>query len=186
MQESQLLAKDATIKQQKIYRNALAIGFSSVVLIVIVIVYAYVQKRKDNKKIVEQNDQILESNEELKVLNKAINKQNHEIIDSISYAERIQAAMLPLGYYQGKDRAFTNHDIKLEQGDTIYLFSEGFIDQKGGMDGKRFLSKNFKDLLIEIQDQAMHDQKDILDKRLSDWMASNSQVDDILVIGVRM
>ncbi len=95
LQESQLLAKDATIKQQKIYRNALAAGFSLVVLIVIVIVYAYVQKRKANKKIVEQNDQILEANEELKVLNEAINKQNHEIIDSISYAERIQAAMLP-------------------------------------------------------------------------------------------
>ena len=64
---------------------------------------------------------------------------------------------MPLGYYLGKDRTFTNHDIELEEGDTIYLFSEGFIDQK-----------------------------DILDKSLFDWMGSNSQLDDILVIGVRV
>ena len=69
LQESQLMAKDATIKQQKIFRNAMAAGFCAVVLIVVVIIYAYVQKRKDNKKIVEQNEQILEANEELKVLN---------------------------------------------------------------------------------------------------------------------
>jgi serine phosphatase RsbU (regulator of sigma subunit)/tetratricopeptide (TPR) repeat protein len=331
LQESQIIAKDAKIKQQKIYRNALAAGFGSVVLIVLVIVYAYIQKRKANKKIVEQNEQILEANEELKVLNEAINNQNHEIIDSINYAERIQSAMLPpetyitellnenfilykprdivsgdfywikqvnqyvvlvaadctghgvpgafmsmlgisylteivqrreiteanqvlnelrkqikyslrqhgerdeskdgidlalcvldlknsmmqysgannplylirdvdgkpelkefkadrmpLGYYQGKDSAFTNHDIKLEQGDTFYLFSDGFIDQKGGKDNKRYMSKKFRSLLLEIQDQPMHDQKGILDKTLSAWMGNNSQMDDILVIGVRV
>jgi serine phosphatase RsbU (regulator of sigma subunit) len=100
--------------------------------------------------------------------------------------KEFKADRMPLGYYQGKDRAFTNHDIELEEGDTIYLFSDGFIDQKGGKDNKKFMSKNFKNLLLEIHDQPMYDQKGILDKTLLDWMGTNSQMDDILVVGVRV
>ena len=99
--------------------------------------------------------------------------------------KEIKADLMPLGYYQSKDRAFVNHDIQLERGDTFYMFSDGFIDQKGGKEGKKFLSKNFKNLLLEIQDRTMHDQKEILEKTLSDWMGDNSQIDDLLVIGVR-
>ncbi len=91
-----------------------------------------------------------------------------------------------IGYYQNKDKAFVNHDIQLQIGDTFYLFSDGFIDQKGGKNNKKFMSKNFKNLLLEIHDQAMYDQKKILEKALSDWMGGNSQVDDILVIGARI
>ena len=71
-------------------------------------------------------------------------------------------------------------------GDTFYLFSDGFIDQKGGKDNKKFMSKNFKNLLLEINDQPMLYQKDVLDRTLTDWMVDNSQMDDILVIGVRI
>jgi serine phosphatase RsbU (regulator of sigma subunit) len=107
-------------------------------------------------------------------------------VDGEPELKEYKANRMPLGYYQGKDSAFTNHDIELEQGDTFYLFSDGFIDQKGGKDNKRYMSKGFKSLLLEIQDQSMQDQKGILDKTLTDWMGSNSQTDDILVIGVRV
>ena len=107
-------------------------------------------------------------------------------VDGKPELKEFKADRMPLGYYQGKDSAFTNHDIKLEQGDTFYLFSDGFIDQKGGKDNKRYMSKKFRSLLLEIQDQPMHDQKGILDKTLSAWMGNNSQMDDILVIGVRV
>jgi len=100
--------------------------------------------------------------------------------------KEIKADRMPLGYYQGKDISFVNHDIQLEMGDTFYMFSDGFVDQKGGKEEKKFLSKNFKNLLLEIHDQAMHDQKDILETTLSDWMGDNSQVDDLLVVGVRV
>lgn len=100
--------------------------------------------------------------------------------------KEIKADRMPLGYYQSKDLKFINHDIQLEMGDTFYIFSDGFIDQKGGKENKKFLSKNFKNLLLEINDQPMYDQKKILDKALTDWMGSNSQIDDILVIGVRV
>jgi serine phosphatase RsbU (regulator of sigma subunit) len=66
------------------------------------------------------------------------------------------------------------------------MFSDGFIDQKGGPDNKRFMSKNFKNLLLGIHEQPMCDQKEILEKELTDWMGNNSQMDDILVMGVRV
>ena len=92
---------------------------------------------------------------------------------------------MPLGYYQSEDVSFINHDILLDKGDSFYMFSDGFIDQKGGKEEKKFLSKNFKNLLLEIRDQPMPIQKDLLEKSLSDWMGDNAQIDDLLVIGVR-
>jgi len=331
IQETELIAKDASIKQQKTFRNALAAGFISILIVVVVIVIGYTQKKKANKKIKEQNELILEANEELMVLNEAISKKNTEIIDSINYAQRIQAAMLPpeplftelldevfivykprdivsgdfywikqvnqytiiaaadctghgvpgafmsllgisylneivqrreitqanqvlnelrtqikhslrqhglpdeskdgidmalcaidskkrimqfagannpmyiikdkngvpelneikadkmpLGYYSGKDKSFTNHEIKLELGDTFYLFSDGFIDQKGGKENRKFMSKNLKKLLLEIHDQPLFDQKQHLEKTLEVWMNGQSQMDDILIVGVRV
>lgn len=99
LQESQLIAKDATIKQQKTFRNALIGGLGAIALIIIVIAMAYRQKRKDNKKIIEQNEQILKTNEELKQLNETTNRQKDEIISSILYAQRIQSAILPPEVY---------------------------------------------------------------------------------------
>jgi serine phosphatase RsbU (regulator of sigma subunit) len=97
-----------------------------------------------------------------------------------------KADRMPLGYYQGRFKPFTNNDIQLEFGDVFYMFSDGFMDQKGGKDGKKFLSKNFKKLLLEIHQEPMREQKSILEKTLADWMGGQSQIDDILVIGVRV
>ena len=97
-----------------------------------------------------------------------------------------KADRMPLGYYQGRFKTFTNKDIQLEYGDVFYLFSDGFFDQKGGKEDKKFLSKNFKKLLLEIHQEPMREQKKILDKTLTDWMGDTSQIDDILVIGVRV
>ena len=98
----------------------------------------------------------------------------------------IKPDRMPLGYYQGSFNTFTNKDIQLAYGDVFYLFSDGFIDQKGGKDNKRFMSKNFKNLLLEIHREPMREQKEILDKTIMDWMGDHSQIDDILVIGVRV
>jgi tetratricopeptide (TPR) repeat protein len=95
LQKSQLIAKDATIRQQKTFRNALIGGLAGFILIIVVITYAYRQKRRDNKKIVEQNEKILNANEELKQLNETTNRQKDEIVSSILYAQRIQSAILP-------------------------------------------------------------------------------------------
>jgi len=97
-----------------------------------------------------------------------------------------KADRMPLGYYQGSFKSFTNKDIQLEYGDVFYLFSDGFVDQKGGKDNKKLMSKKFKDLLMKIHQEPMREQKNILDKSLMDWMGDTSQIDDILVIGVRV
>ena len=106
--------------------------------------------------------------------------------DGLHELKEIKADRMPIGFYHGKDRTFTNHDIQLEIGDTFYLSTDGFMDQKGGKDNKKFMSRKFKSTLLEIHDRPMFDQQDILDKTLSDWMGSNSQMDDILVVGVRV
>ncbi len=100
--------------------------------------------------------------------------------------KEIKADRMPLGYYQSKDTSFVNHDIQLDKGDSFYMFSDGYIDQKGGKEEKKFLSKNFKKLLLDNCDQPMHNQKDILEETLSDWKGDTSQIDDILVVGVRV
>jgi serine phosphatase RsbU (regulator of sigma subunit) len=107
-------------------------------------------------------------------------------VEDVPELKEIKADRMPIGYYEGKDKSFVNHDIQLKIGDTFYLFSDGFIDQKGGKDNKKFRSKNFKNLLLKIHDQPMYDQKDILDKAILDWMGTKAQMDDILVIGVRV
>ena len=98
----------------------------------------------------------------------------------------IKADRMPLGYYQGKFKSFTNKEIQLDYGDVLYLFSDGFIDQKSGKDSKKFMSKNFKKLLLKIHQEPMREQKKILDRTITDWMGDTSQIDDILVIGVRV
>ncbi len=345
LQESQLIARDATIKQQKTFRNALIGGLAAVLLIIVVTANAYRQKRKDNKKIIEQNEKILKTNEELKQLNEITNRQNKElkelieisnrqkdeIVTSIQYAKRIQSAILPpetyitellnenfifyrpkeivsgdfyyvkqvkhyiiivsadctghgvpgafmsmlgisylneivqrreitqanlvlnelrkeikhslrqtgkreesrdgmdlalcvidtktntmqyagaysplyivsnsngdtefreikadlmpVGVHFSSDKPFTNHEIKLEIGDTFYISTDGFLDQIGGENNVRFGSTNFKKLLADIHDQPMYEQKEILDRTLKEWMGEHPQRDDILVIGARV
>jgi serine phosphatase RsbU (regulator of sigma subunit) len=98
----------------------------------------------------------------------------------------IKPDRMPLGYYQSKDKSFVNHDLQLGMGDAFYMFTDGYADQKGGKENKKFMSKNLKNLLLKIHDQPMHDQKEMLNQTLSGWMSDNSQVDDILVVGVRV
>lgn len=345
LQESQLIIKEAKIKQQTIFRNLLITILGAVIVIICLVIYAYVQKRKDNQKIREQNEFILDANEELKQLNEEITtqkeeiesqrdhvmRQKEEITDSINYAQKIQSAILPpetyitellqdnfilykprdivsgdfywakqineyviivaadctghgvpgafmsmlgisflneivqrreitkanevlnelrkqikqslrqhgdteeskdgmdmaflalntktnmvqyagannplylfrdqdgesklieiqadkmpVGIHFGKERSFTNQEIQLEIGDTLYIFSDGYPDQIGGAKGKKFMKKNFKSLLADIQDKSMKEQKNILDDTLMDWKQDYEQVDDILVIGIRI
>jgi phosphoserine phosphatase RsbU/P len=83
-------------------------------------------------------------------------------------------------------KTFTNHLFSLKKGDGIYLFTDGYADQFGGPLGKKFKYKQFQDLLIEIQDKTIYEQKHILNSHHEQWKGSLEQVDDILVIGVRV
>lgn len=100
--------------------------------------------------------------------------------------KEIKADKMPVGVHFSSDTSFTNHEIKLEIGDTFYMSSDGLIDQVGGSKDTRFGNENFKKLLLEIHDQPLYEQKEILERKLKDWMGEHPQRDDILVIGARV
>jgi serine phosphatase RsbU (regulator of sigma subunit) len=79
---------------------------------------------------------------------------------------------------------FTNNEIDLQNGDIIYLFSDGYVDQFGGEENKKFMYRRFRYLLMNIHQFSMEDQKAVLEDNIKTWMGSNPQVDDILIIGI--
>lgn len=90
------------------------------------------------------------------------------------------------GIQQEENRLFTNHTLPLQKGDKIYLSSDGFADQFGGESGKKLMTKNFKGLLQNIQNDTMETQKIFLKSTIEKWQGSREQVDDILVIGINL
>jgi serine phosphatase RsbU (regulator of sigma subunit) len=94
---------------------------------------------------------------------------------------------LPIGAFEGsKPQLFCNNEIDLLPGDNLYLFSDGYADQFGGPENKKFMFKRFEEMLLEISNQSMERQKEILKTRLAEWKGNNEQVDDILVIGIKV
>ena len=81
---------------------------------------------------------------------------------------------------------FTNHEMDLQQGDVLYTFSDGYPDQFGGEDGRKFMQKKFRKLLTEIHHHPIEKQRQILEDVLVKWRGNEEQVDDILVMGVRI
>lgn len=99
--------------------------------------------------------------------------------------DELKPDKMPIAIYERME-AFTNHEIQLESGDTIYLMSDGYEDQFGGPNGKKFLSKNLKQLLVANCKLPMEQQKQILEKTLVDWIGDGEQIDDITVLGLRI
>ncbi|RPH29859.1 MAG: hypothetical protein EHM93_16745 [Bacteroidales bacterium] len=82
---------------------------------------------------------------------------------------------------------FTTHQIKIEKATWFYLFSDGFIDQFGGADGRKFMIKSFVDLLASISILSGNQQREMLKNTLKDWLGTQfQQVDDILVVGFKV
>jgi len=99
---------------------------------------------------------------------------------------QVKANKFPVGAFLNEQTSFKNHEIDLEEGDVIYIFSDGFADQFGGPERRKFLIKKFRELLLGIHQRTMDDQKEILSLTLDTWKGDIEQVDDILVIGVRV
>ncbi|MBN2890583.1 MAG: tetratricopeptide repeat protein [Bacteroidales bacterium] len=84
-----------------------------------------------------------------------------------------------------KETEFTDKYIKILSSDTLFAFSDGYADQFGGENKVKFLISNFKKLLLDINDFSMSQKRENLEKTIVDWRDENSQIDDILVMGIK-
>jgi len=92
---------------------------------------------------------------------------------------------MPVAYYE-KMSDFSRYTIDMKQGDRVYMFTDGFPDQFGGPQGKKFKYRPFKDLLLEVHERPMDEQHKILSLIFEEWKGDLSQIDDVLVIGLRL
>lgn len=99
--------------------------------------------------------------------------------------ETIFANKMPIGISSRMNENFKFNEWPLEKGISYYLFSDGYIDQFGGAHGRKFMKKNFKRLILDLQDYPMEKQKELFEKNLLEWRGPTPQIDDILVMGIR-
>lgn len=92
----------------------------------------------------------------------------------------------PVGLYEGEKKDFTLHSASIQTGDIIYTFTDGFADQFGGPKGKKYKYSQLKEKLLSINSERMDEQKCILEKTFEDWKGDLEQVDDVLIIGIKI
>lgn len=98
---------------------------------------------------------------------------------------QLEGDKMPIGVGADIEEAFTNHTYKLEPDDMIYLFSDGFVDQFGGENNKKYKYRPFRNLLTNIAPLPVNEQKETLNKEFYQWKGEFPQLDDVLIFGVR-
>jgi len=98
----------------------------------------------------------------------------------------LKADRMPIGIYYKETAPFRSRIFDLKKGDMVYLFTDGYTDQFGSSSGRKFLSGNFKRLLTDIHQQSAEMQKQSLIDQFYNWKGDYEQVDDVLVVGVRI
>ena len=103
------------------------------------------------------------------------------------YLYAIHPDRLPIGVNEdGEPDVFMQHKLQMSKNDNIYLFSDGYADQFGGPNDKKFMYKKMRELFVSIHGRSMVKQKDALNESINMWMGTTDQIDDILVMGVRI
>jgi sigma-B regulation protein RsbU (phosphoserine phosphatase) len=127
---------------------------------------------------------VISYNEKTKILqfsssfNPLILIRDNEIIE-------IKGDRFPVGYYE-RMKEFTFHETEIKKNDIIYLSTDGYVDQFGGEHDKKFMLSSFKQLLLDIHEKSMTDQRQLLDNKFLEWKGDNEQIDDVLVVGIRL
>lgn len=99
----------------------------------------------------------------------------------------VKPSRMTVGSIEDPDKEFfINHTLQVKKGDCIYIFSDGYVDQFGGNDNKKFKTSRLQELILSINKNSMEEQKKVIHQKLKNWQGNNEQVDDILVIGVRI
>ncbi|TAH40278.1 MAG: hypothetical protein EYC69_10710 [Bacteroidetes bacterium] len=102
-------------------------------------------------------------------------------------ADSLRPDKLPIGGFRpDEDRKFTQKEIQLQKGDQLYMYSDGYADQFGGMHGKKIMSGKFKEQLMSIHQESMSVQGHSLSTYFETWKGAYEQVDDVLVMGIKI
>jgi serine phosphatase RsbU (regulator of sigma subunit) len=127
----------------------------------------------------------------------SLNKKTNELqyagaFNSLYYISNgvfteIKADKFPIGVNtDGKVDNYTNHTIQLQKGDSVYLYSDGYADQFGGPKGKKFKYNQLKELLMSISSLPVEEQRSAISRRFDEWKGNLEQVDDVVIIGVKI
>ncbi len=92
----------------------------------------------------------------------------------------------PLGYITSAAQKFQNNVIQLEKGDVFYIYTDGYCDQFGGPKDQKYLEGKFENFLLTIHQEPLEKQCKLIEEEIEKWMASRAQIDDMLVIGIRI
>lgn len=98
----------------------------------------------------------------------------------------IKPDKMPVGKHDRDQESFTIHTIDIKEGDLVYTLTDGFPDQFGGEKGKKFMSKNLKELLLKNSNLPINSQKTILETTFNNWVGTGEQVDDVTLIGIKI
>ena len=110
--------------------------------------------------------------------NEVASEEKHSLIE-------FKGDKQPIGRYASL-KPFTQHSFELKKGDVLYLFTDGFPDQFGGKDGKKFKYLPFKRALIEMQNLPMLEQGKLMEQIFLNWKGNLEQIDDVCVMGIKM
>jgi len=99
--------------------------------------------------------------------------------------EEIKATKIAIGGLTKDEQEFEQHEVVVNKGDTVYMFTDGYADQFGGPKKKKLMTGKFRDILLSIQKMDIQEQKQYLNDFIDKWMSETEQIDDMLVIGIR-
>jgi serine phosphatase RsbU (regulator of sigma subunit) len=97
-----------------------------------------------------------------------------------------KADRMPIGDYPKAKQKFNLNQIQLNKGDMLYIFTDGYISQLGGNNYLKYSAKRLQNVLFEIQESDLNNQKQIIEKSYKEWLGNHEQVDDILGLGIRI
>ncbi|GEM_PF-3564100 len=133
----------------------------------------YLVRKKSENNILPESD-----NEKVKIEERFSNDSQFLI--------EFKGDKMPIGAHQNDQESFTDHVIPFKKGDMFYMLSDGYVSQFGGPQKRKFLAVPLKLLFLEISEKIVQEQREILDQRIEEWRGEIPQVDDVLVMGIRI
>lgn len=100
--------------------------------------------------------------------------------------EQLKSDIHPISMKSYGHHIFETSDIPFEDGDMLYMLSDGYADQFGGTEGRKFLTTNLKEFLLSVADKPLYKQREKLNVKFEKWKGTNEQIDDITILGIRL